>query len=863
MSTLFPELEVAVTRSTRHRDVELLHRLECKACPLAQLPNKHPNMPATGSDQPLVYILGEGPGKDEDELNRQFVGESGRMLRPRIPSKFKDRVRFNNVVRTRPYKNETPSQQAIECCRPSVIRDIEQTKPKAIFGFGNVPLQWVMPEGTLQGISMWRGRRMPVKIGTHSCWYYALQHPAYFLRPGYGGEGKASKEEEQRIWKLDIARAFDQVDSGLPKPVVHTPQMVWAGIEALTTFGEEGLDRIAEVLEWAEAVPDIGIDYETDRLRPYEPDALVLSAAVSSRERTFAFGIDHPEAEWTVEERKEVRQLWRRFLKRAKGKRWVHNAAFELEWSGVKFGADLIRTGNWQDTAVQAAILDERKGKNKPGCFSLEFLVQQRFGFNLKKLTNLDRSKLVDAPLELVLRYNGADSKYHCYLGIEQEVDIEEEGLEGPYRLALRRVPTVVLTQMKGIPIDQREVKRLQKKYQQRIEITEEKIFALPVIKKFEQVKGYKFLPFSNPDVMFVFKDMLRRKECIVEDKYTKKVKYSADKKILDQIDHPLAGLLIDLRESSKRKSTYIDPLDGENPETAIYSDGLQHCTFNTIFPETGRLSAESLNWQNFPKRDDEAKEVRKQVRAPPGHLIAAFDYGQIEARVIAMFTRDKVFVKALWENYDVHMEWAERLARVYPARVGGKKNFTDKKVMKDFRTDIKNQWTFPLFFGAKLESAAGYLQIPVEVLRPQYNEFWRIFSTTKDWQEDIVTFYNKYGYVECLTKRRRRGPLSLNQIINSPVQGTAAEIVMDGMCRLSETGDPEQQPEINIHDDLTYVRVPTKRIDEVAEKIISGMLAVPFPWVNVPISVEMSVGENWLEMEEFGTFYSNTWFKR
>ena len=187
----------------------------------------------------------------------------------------------------------------------------------------------------------------------------------------------------------------------------------------------------------------------------------------------------------------------------------------------------------------------------------------------------------------------------------------------------------------------------------------------------------------------------------------------------------------------------------------------------------------------------------------------------------------------------------------------------TDKKAMKDFRTDVKNQWTFPLFFGARLESAAGYLKIPAETISPLYKEFWKQFSGVKAWQDELLEFYHEHGYVECMTGRRRRGPMSLNQIYNSPVQGTAAEIVMDAMCRLSETGDPELQPNMNIHDDLTWIDVPADRVDVLAERMIGMMLDVPFSWAKiVPISVEASIGENWLDMSEFGTFSSDEWGK-
>lgn len=251
---------------------------------------------------------------------------------------------------------------------------------------------------------------------------------------------------------------------------------------------------------------------------------------------------------------------------------------------------------------------------------------------------------------------------------------------------------------------------------------------------------------------------------------------------------------------------------------------------------------------------------------------ILSFDYGQIEARVIAMFTKDPVYVKALWDGFDVHGDWARRIAADYPERIGGRKMLSDKKAMKDFRGDIKNQWTFPLIFGAKRSSVAGYLNIPEDVIAPHFEDFWDEFRETKVWQEKMLKFYRKYGYVECLTGRRRHGPLSLNMVFNTPVQGTAADIVCDGWCRLSETKDPELQFEIQVHDDLISLRVPDGRLEAVAEKAINILLDVPFDFVNVPLTIEMSVGRNWMPfdktgnidgMEEFGTFSSDSWFKK
>lgn len=1169
-------------------DAATCHRMSCRICPMAKAPNTYLKMPPSGAKHPRVLILGEAPGRMEAEEGKQFVGDSGQILRACVPREFRDEIGFDNTIRCRPFKNATPQAFETECCRGFVTKYIEEAKPLAIFGFGDAPLRWV---SGFSGITAWSGRRMPVRVGEHVCWYYAMMHPAYLLH--IRKQGQARYNTMLHMFKLNMAKAFKDVSEGLPVPVVHTPLQAFKNIACITGSGEEILSGVEGWLNWANDQPDIGIDYETTALHPYNDDANLLTVAIDNGSEGFAFPIEHSDARFSVKEKSKLRQLLRNFLLRSTNRKWAHNLAFELEWTAVDLDdVSLLRAYGWQDTSSQACIIDERRGKFSPGPLSLEFLVQQYFGFNLKKATDLDRSNLDATPLDVVLRYNGGDARYHCLLGLAQESVINSEGLEEPYRLALRRVPTVVASQIKGVPLDNAETLRLRKKYRNRYRETEQKIRELPIIRRFEEVTGQQFKALSNKDVIYVLHNLLGLREVEINDKYSKntdEVKLSADKKILEQIDHPIAKLLVELRESNKRLSTYIEPLNPNFRDSVVYDDGLLHPVFNTTFASTGRLSCvrkgsrvqvpggtkaiedvkigdlvyafdddsklvlrkvtgswyrgnkkvvrlhwrgdgnrhygsldvtpdhrvrlidgsyrpagelantkfvvrhsngdrwytgtrvlamhrgirggynniyatahamckearfvfeevngwspehvhhidenklndastnlkgmlhsehtsyhtrkalsvpgeaarrfalisseararriktlqanatlrrnarftktqiksalidgngivgacrilrcdrsvfklvckhygidylgvvdgrrtrttrperrknlhpykdhneyvvgpkynhvitrvETLpgvhavydlevedchnfivneicvhncdrpNMQNFPKRGDESKEVRKQIIAPPGCVILAFDYGQIEARVIAMFTKDKVFCKALWENHDVHMEWAEKLSRAYPERVGGKKNFTDKKVMKSFRTDIKNQWTFPLFFGARMESAANYLNIPISVITPLYDEFWETFSGVKLWQEKVQEFYQKHGYVECLTGRRRRGPLSLNQIINTPVQGTAAEIVMDAMSRLSEMQDWELQPEINIHDDLTFCRVPVKKVDIIAEKIIDVMIHVPFDWVNVPISIEMSIGDNWLDMVDCGTFASNTW---
>lgn len=235
-------------------------------------------------------------------------------------------------------------------------------------------------------------------------------------------------------------------------------------------------------------------------------------------------------------------------------------------------------------------------------------------------------------------------------------------------------------------------------------------------------------------------------------------------------------------------------------------------------------------------------------------------DFGQIEARVIAMFSLDPYFTKALWERYDVHAEWAGRLARAYPDRIGGKKNLSDKSIMKTFRNDVKNQFVFPLFFGATLYKSANELSIPIDILKPEYDLFWSTFYKVKEWQESMEKGYRKNGYVSCLTGRRRRAPLSYNQIVNSPVQGTASDIVVDAMDRLSESDEWDYQPCLNVHDSLSFILDEDDEFDTKLEFIIKGMLNCRFPFITVPLTVEFSVGHNWSQMTEIGQYSSDEW---
>jgi len=831
----------AQRRDASRPAVDTLHSLECRACPLNNANVGHPKMAPTGSDQPLVYILGEAPGEREDKGGEQFIGPAGRVLRDAIPSWYKDRLRFNNVIRTRPPGNRNPTWQEVECCRPSIVRDIEQTKPRAIFGFGNVPLAWVTG---LDTITSWRGRRMPVRVGSHVCWFYPMLHPSYVLR-----QQRAQEQREKRgvdiyqtheglVFKKDLHRALDEL-SVVGEPVVETPDQFYVGIELLTKVNDV-IDALGSLSE----EPVLGIDIETNGLRPYRTGSKLLSVAIGTYARTVAFPIRHSQVNTHFTERDicTVEEMVGDFLLSHRGVKVAHNLSFELEWLSHFFGRKLLRGTSWGDTQAQAYVLDERRS-----VLSLDLLCLQYFGFNLKPISNLNRAALDQERLEDVLKYNALDTKYTHALYLEQQAELDRLGLTGFYeREQLRRIPTVVMTQQRGIVCDLTATR----KNDAWLAIEIKKVLA--AINNNAAVTAYKkqfgaFNPGSTTDVVKLFRDVLKCKEGWVNDKY------KAGEEVLKEIKHPVAQLILDYRRYTKLKSTYTDPFLTKGG--FVYPDGKLHTNLNTVFTETGRLSSDDPNTQNFPKRKD--KWVRNQIVASPGHILVACDYGQIEPRVIAAWSGDEVLIKLLWENYDIHLHWAKRIAELHPSALKGRD-------LPALRQDTKSNFVLAGFYGSEAFSIARRMGLPRSLCEDLLGEFWGTFVGVKRWQHELMRQYKKQGYVECKTGRRRHAPLVGNRVINTPIQGTASDVVVDAMNRLSELADKENdaalQPIMNIHDDLTF-DLPEDLVDDYMQVIINEMLSVSYDFMKVvPISVEVECGYDWAHMEGVGTFTTEDW---
>ena len=654
-----------------------LYKNGCISCPLDQFKKilKHPKMDASGSANPLIYSLGEAPGRDEDDIGRQFVGASGTMLKKYIPYPYLETIRWNNVINCRPPENRNPTHDEIEFCRTRVASDIDASKPDAIFGFGGIPLAWTGRSNTYA----WRGRRFPIQVGGHKCWYFSFHHPSYLLRLRTENDGRPSTYE--LAFQLDMERALHNVVHEITPPIIHSVEDARSDIVSITG-GSDQLGIVLDFLAEASQQSICGLDYETQGIRPYGTDAAILSVAIALPGRCLAFALDHPEAAWSTNDKATVKAAFKQFLLSPVVK-CSHSLHFEMEWSAFYFGNEVLRASRWEDSLTQAYILDERKDG-----FALDFLTQLYFGINIKKITgSLNKNNMKSEPIRRLLPYNGIDAKYHLLTFETQQALIEREGLVPAYEEKLRQIPTCVLTQLAGLPVDYAENVRQQFDIRKKIREIEEKLFALPEVHEYQHVRQQKFNPGSDKEVLYLIRTIMQQFDV-----------GSTDKAVLMNLGHPFGKLQVDWRHYNKMLSTYVERFNEEN----AYPDKLYHVSLGTVFTDTGRLNGD---FQNVPKRGEEVS-TRRQI-AGDG-IFVSFDYGQIEARLIACASRDPAYCKATWDGLDVHGHWARRIARVYPQAIGGKEYLDDSKAMKIFRDKIKNKWTFPLFFSASLRSVSG-----------------------------------------------------------------------------------------------------------------------------------------------------------
>ena len=323
------------------------------------------------------------------------------------------------------------------------------------------------------------------------------------------------------------------------------------------------------------------------------------------------------------------------------------------------------------------------------------------------------------------------------------------------------------------------------------------------------------------------------------------KTGYSTDVSVLGQLalKHKLPEQVLSYRQLAKLKSTYVDALPGE----IFKKTGRVHTSFNQTVAATGRLSSSNPNLQNIPIRSDMGKEIRKAFTAEEDNMLLSADYSQIELRILAHLSKDKALKRAFDKGEDVH-------ARTAADIFGGSIGQVDEKSRR-----MAKAVNFGIIYGLSAFGLSRQLNISRRDAQDFIDQYFSLYSSVKDFMGNTITEARECGYTLTMFHRRRYLPdlksdnrqvrESAERIaINSPIQGSAADLIKVAMIRLSRNLKKiklNSKMILQVHDELLF-ECPVqekKEIESLVRKEMEGAYSL-----SVPLVVDIGWGKNWNE---------------
>ncbi|MCR4443367.1 MAG: DNA polymerase I [Peptococcaceae bacterium] len=329
------------------------------------------------------------------------------------------------------------------------------------------------------------------------------------------------------------------------------------------------------------------------------------------------------------------------------------------------------------------------------------------------------------------------------------------------------------------------------------------------------------------------------------------KTGYSTSAEVLEALapEHEIVAKILHYRQLVKIKTTYIDGLESlVEPVT-----GKVHTSFNQTVTATGRLSSTEPNLQNIPIRMEEGRRLRKAFLPSPGNRLLSADYSQIELRVLAHIAGDEVLAEAFHKGQDIHTRTA---AEVFGVPM--------EAVTRGMRRAAKAV-NFGIVYGISDFGLSQDLGISRAEAKEYIENYLKRYRGVKRYMERVVEEAREKGYVTTILNRRRYIPDILSRnftlrsfaertAMNTPVQGSAADIIKLAMLKLQEVLDKEEKETamiLQVHDEL-ILDVPAGDVARIAQKV-RGVMANAFP-LSVPLKVDLQAGSNWYDLESIGS---------
>jgi len=468
----------------------------------------------------------------------------------------------------------------------------------------------------------------------------------------------------------------------------------------------------------------------------------------------------------------------------------------------------------------------------------LDFMVLKHFDYEMQPITELigkgKGQKTFDTvPVAKATPYAAEDADFTYRLRGILAPEIDTHDLNNLfYNFELPLIKVLAAMEETGIKVDGKFLGRLSSKMEKQLEGLKREIY---------EVAGMEFNINSTQQLSHILFEKLNLP---TKGRTAKKTAYSTDVTVLEELAgmHPFPRLILDYRQATKLKSTYVDAI----PRLISPTTGRVHTSFNQTIAATGRLSSTDPNLQNIPIRTEEGRQIRKAfIPRDKDHVLLAADYSQVELRILAHYSNDPGLIKAFKNEEDIHSRTAAEVFGLKLDEVTGK----HRRVAKTAN--------FAVIYGVSAFGLSQQTEMSVEESKQFIDTYFTRYPGIRTYMEETKQFARDKGYVTTLFNRRRYLP-EINQknfnmrqfaertAINTPIQGTAADIIKKAMIIIHrDLQQMRSRMVLQVHDELVF-DVYKAELEEVKAMVRKGMEnAVK---LKVPITVDIGIGENWLE---------------
>ncbi len=632
----------------------------------------------------------------------------------------------------------------------------------------------------------------------------------------------ASPQDNRRLAELFKEYGFTTLMKEL------TSEATLSAEDYRTVLSADDFTRLVGQLAGAEA---FAVDLETTSLNPLEAEIVGISFSFREHEAYYVpVGHIYPGAPPQLP-RDEVLDALRPLLLDPARRKIGQNIKYDYQ---VLRRAGIDMRGIWSDTMLASYLLNPARTSHGLDSLAVEFLDHRMISYAEVAGKGKEQKNFAQVEVEKASVYSCEDADATWLLHGLFLPRLAEAGMDRLFfELEVPLVKILAGMELHGVKLDLKLLQHLSEGFGGRLADLEAGIFSLA---------GGEFNVNSPKQLGEVLFERLQ----LPAGKKTKtKTGWSTNVDELERLagEHEIARLILQYRSLAKLKSTYTDAL----PKLVDAGTGRVHTSYNQAVTNTGRLSSSEPNLQNIPVRSEEGRSIRRAFIAEDGCLLLSADYSQIELRVLAHLSEDRVFCDAFARDEDIHTRTAAEVFGLFP-----------EMVTQEMRRQAKTI-NFGVIYGQGAFSLARELGVSTKVAKEFIDNYFDRHSGARAFLDGCVRQAEETGHVSTLLGRRLPIPdikssngnvraFAQRNAVNYPIQGSAADIIKRAMVRVADRMGREGMKSrliMQVHDELVFEVPEGERV--AMERLVKHEMEHAVA-LRVPLRVDMNFGRNWSE---------------